>query len=225
MRLDEPAAQAAAGRRRLRLPRLKPKLPALSSRAIHTWGSFAISLVSLLIAVNAYAQATREPQVMLIMPDVVRVAQGEDYGFAYLYVQPAFVNTAKNDRVEVIRTMTLVVERVGDGSTTEPVSFSWAEQATFEYDQVTGELNYRWLADAAPLVVSPDRAQTPICVFNGPPGWYFEPGTYRLTLIADLVVGTREVSGTAEITPSESEIQMLNESKGHRFITLQARKG
>jgi len=225
MRLDEPAAQAASDRRRLRLPRLKHKLPALSSRAIHTWGSFAISLVSLLIAVNAYIQATREPQVVVIMPEIVRVAQGEDYGFAYLYLQPAFVNTAKNDRAEVIRIMALLVERVGDSSTTESASFSWAEQATFEYDPATGELNYRWLADAAPLVVSPDRAQTPICVFNGPPGWYFEAGTYRLTLIADLVVGTEEVSGTVEIAPSESEIQTLNGSRGHRFITLRAREG
>ena len=113
MRLGEPAAQAGSDRRRLRPPRLKHKLPALSSRALHTWGSFAISLVSLLIAVNAYIQATREPQVVVIMPEIIRVAQGEDYGFAYLYLQPAFVNTAKNDRAEVIRIMALLVERVG----------------------------------------------------------------------------------------------------------------
>jgi hypothetical protein len=39
------------------------------------------------------------------------------------------------------------------------------------------------------------------------------------------VIGSEEVSGTVEIAPSESEIQTLNGSRGHRFITLLAREG
>ena len=58
------------------------------------------------------------------MPGQVRIAQGRSTGGAYLYLQPAFVNTAQNNRVEVIRDMALHVD-AGRAA----ADFTWTQQA------------------------------------------------------------------------------------------------
>jgi hypothetical protein len=73
------------------------------------WLPLATAAVSLVLSLSSIVVATREPEVVMILPDQARVAQGEDFGFAYMYLQPAFVNTGRNNRVEVIRTMKLDV--------------------------------------------------------------------------------------------------------------------
>ena len=54
----------------------------------------------------------------MLLPDVVRVAGGHASGSSYLYLQPAFVSTGTNERIEVIEDMALTLEPIdGDCST------------------------------------------------------------------------------------------------------------
>lgn len=66
----------------------------------------------------------------------------------------------------------------------EAVSFGWDEQGTWQYDTVNRELTWIYLADPAPLVVSPSSPRLPICLFEGPPGWQWQAGTYQVRILA-----------------------------------------
>jgi hypothetical protein len=71
--------------------------------------------ISLILSVASIYISTRQQDVLLIMPNVVRLAGGHATGFSYVYLQPAFVSTGNNDRVEVIRDMTLTVRPTAGG--------------------------------------------------------------------------------------------------------------
>jgi hypothetical protein len=185
------------------------------------WVPVTTALVSLMFSVSSIFISTRDPAVVMILPDQVRVAQGEDFGFAYLYVQPAFVNTGRNERVEVIRDMKLHIAAAAGG---QPAEFVWANQAELVYDRATNQLNYRYVADAVPLVVSPRSAQVPFSVFNGPKGWYFSPGVYRLRLSAQRVVSRRPLQETVEIAFGDKDVDFLNKSRGGSFLVFPVKK-
>jgi hypothetical protein len=138
----------------------------------------AISLISLGLSVFSIFEATREPEIWLSAPDVVRVASGET---AWFYVQPRLVSAARNDRVAVVSGLRLDVS-TPDGGT--PEAFAWDEQGTWQYDPVNRGLTWIFVADAAPLVVSPSSPQLPYCLFLGPPGWQWQAGDYLVTIVA-----------------------------------------
>lgn len=184
------------------------------------WISLGIALVSLWFAMEARSLAGREPDVLLIGPDQVRLAQGEDYGYAYFYLQPVFVSTAQNDRVEVIRDMYLEVVRAPDSTEMPSGRFEWNEQATLTQDPVENTLSYEYVADAGPLLISPRMAQQPLCVFNGPAGWYFEPGEYQLRLVATRVVGSKGLTFDFRLSLSADDIAFLNGARGNQFLNL-----
>jgi len=182
-----------------------------------SWVPLVASLLSLILSVSGIIIATREPHVLVILPDQIRVAQGENVGFAYVYLQPAFVSTGQNDRVEVIKSMVL---RVAPGAGGQPAEFRWDEQAQLIYDQATKQLNYAYVADAVPLLVSPKSAHVPFSVFNGPPGWYFQPGTYRATLVAFRVVASSSLEASFKFTLSADNVDFLNRSRGKSFLAF-----
>ncbi|MGQ0550126.1 MAG: hypothetical protein ACT4PY_10725 [Armatimonadota bacterium] len=182
-----------------------------------SWVPLAASLLSLTLSIGGIVIATREPEVLVILPDQIRVAQGENYGFAYVYLQPAFVSSGRNDRVEVIKTMVLRVAPRGGGQAAE---FKWDEQAQLIYDQATKQLNYAYVADAVPLLVGPKSAHVPFSVFNGPRGWYFQPGTYRVTLVAFRVVASSPLEASFEFALSAENVDFLNRSRGKSFLAF-----
>lgn len=189
--------------------------------ASFAWVPITASLVSLVLSVTNLVAANREPDILVVPPRQIRVAQGEDYGFAYIYAQPAFVHTGQNDRIEVIENMMLRVNPAGGGPAVE---FKWDEQAELVYDTASKSLNYRYVADSVPLLVSPRNAQVPLAVFNGPQGWYFKPGTHRVTLVAHRVVHSAPLEETFEFTISEKEVEVLSSSRGHRFLAFSTKK-
>ena len=156
---------------------------------------------------------------MLLLPDLARVAQGEDYGRAYLYLQPTFVSSGSNDRVEVIGDMALLVEPAAGGETVE---FSWDEQAQFVDDDPDEEgLGYKYAADAVPLLISPRAAQSPIGLFNAPRGFYFVPGTYHFTLRATRMVAAAPLEAVFEVSFAADQIEFLNEANGSLFLAFE----
>ena len=82
------------------------------------WVPLVAAMLSLVLSVTSIYVATRQPDVLLIMPAVVRLAGGHATGYSYAYLQPAFVSTGNNDRVEVIRDMTLTIRPAAGGTET-----------------------------------------------------------------------------------------------------------
>ena len=200
-----------------------PLLPAeVGRRALAfltlSWVPLAGATVSLILSAASIIVSTREPTVLLILPDVVRVAQGEDYGFAYMYLQPAFVSTGQNDRVEVIRDITVFVEPAEGG---DRITFEWIEQLELVFND-DRQLEYEYAGDAVPLLVSARQAQAPLGSFRGPDGWYFEAGTYEITVEAQRVVASSPLRESLEITLSEDDVEFLNEARGNRFLEIPA---
>jgi hypothetical protein len=211
--LDEAAAQAIpperiSDRARTGLGRV------LSLR----WVPLTAALLSLSLSVVAIYTATQQPSVSLLMPDQVRVAQGRSSGAAYLYLQPAFVNTAQNNRVEVIRTMRLHVESAD--ANVAAADFTWTQQLRLTSDPQTGGLKYEYVADAVPLVVSPSNAASPLGLFEAPRGWFFAAGTYRFTLTADRVVAASPLIAEFEVTLSQADIDVIDQPGPELFVTL-----
>lgn len=182
------------------------------------WVPLVAALLSLALSGVAIYTATQQPQVLLILPHQMRVAQGRSTGAAYVYFQPAFVNTGQNDRVEVIRDMTLRVQPA-DGST-QPTDLQWTEVVGLVTDPATGALSYQHEADAVPIVISAKNAAAPLSLFQAPSGWFFSPGTYTFTLTADRVVAAAPVTGRVTMTLSTDNVTFLDQPGPDKFLTL-----
>jgi hypothetical protein len=182
------------------------------------WVPLTAALLSLVLSVTAIIVSTRQPDVLLIMPDLVRVADGRSTGAAYVYLQPAFVTTGGNDRVEVIRGMALeVTPPAGDRAT-----FTWSEVLRLVSDSAGG-LSYEYVADAAPLVIGPRSAATPLGLFKAPNGWFFSAGTYQFKLIADRVVVAAPLTGMFSVTLSADDIAFLDQAGADKFLSFSIR--
>lgn len=138
----------------------------------------AISLLSLALSIYTIIEANREPEVWLSAPDIVRIASGER---AWFYVQPRLVSAARNDRMSIISELELEVITQDEES---PVTFTWDEQGTWQYDPESRGLTWIFVADAAPLVVGPSSPQLPYCLFEGPEDWRWRAGRYQVTIVA-----------------------------------------
>lgn len=180
------------------------------------WVPLTAALLSLSLSVVAIYTATQQPSVTLLMPDQVRVAQGRSSGAAYLYLQPAFVNTAQNNRVEVISDMSL---RVAGPATAD---FTWTQQLRLTTD-ASGGLTYQYVGDAVPLVVSPSNAASPLGLFEAPRGWFFGPGTYQFTLTADRVVASSPLTAEFDVTLSQADIDTLDQPGPDKFLEFDIR--
>ncbi|MEP7361579.1 MAG: hypothetical protein ABI744_08370 [Chloroflexota bacterium] len=180
------------------------------------WVPLTAALLSLALSVVAIYTSTQQPSVTLLMPAQVRIAQGRSSGAAYLYLQPAFVNTAQNNRVEVIRGMTLHV--VAADSTVAPADFRWTQQLRLVTDATTGQLTYQYVGDALPLVVSPSNAASPLSLFEAPGGWFFSGGNYNFTLTADRVVAGSPLTATFSVNLTADNITFLDQPGPDLFL-------
>lgn len=179
------------------------------------WVPMAGALLALPLSAAALWVSLQQPQVMLIMPDQVRVAQGLESGSAYVYLQPAFVNTGANNRAEVIRDMSLQVS-AGEGSTT----FRWDQQLRLVGGASSDGLSYEYVGDAVPLPVTPSTATAPLSLFDAPDGWHFTPGTYTLTLEAQRVVLGDVLRASFTLTLTADHLELLSRPGTEQFLTF-----
>ena len=176
------------------------------SRALRFgWVPLVAALLSLVLSVTSIYVATRQPDVLLIMPNVVRLAGGHATGYSYAYLQPAFVSTGNNDRVEVIQDMTLTVRPTDGGS---PTVMTWKGVGKLVGSGET--LSYDYTGDAVPLLVSPRSASAPLSLFEAAPGWFLAPGTYEFTLAADRVMAAEPLRGTFRVTVEPGDMDVLD---------------
>jgi hypothetical protein len=178
-------------------------LPWVGAR-IPVWLPLLIATISFATSTYTFFATNAAPELTLTMPAFIRVAQGPNLGnVAVVYLQPSFTNTGQSARVEVISGMTLRVQPTSGG---EPVEFSWQEIDRFILDPLTGKLNYEYVGDAQPLLVSQGNPQAPLANFNGPQGWRFAPGAFKTTLIAARQVNTAPIQRTMEVTFTSDDI-------------------
>jgi hypothetical protein len=141
----------------------------------------------------------------VILPDQVRVAQGHASGAAYVYLQPAFVSTGRNERIEVIRDMRLEVTGPG-----QPTAFEWTQQLRLVSQPSGGGLSYEYVGDAVPLLVK----------FEAPQGWFFAAGDYTFRLVADRVITGQALTDEFAVSLDDADIQFLDEPGTERFLTF-----
>lgn len=181
------------------------------------WVPLGASLTSLVLSIGSIIIATREPSVSVIVPEQIRFVQGERIGSAYAYLQPTFVSTGENDRVEVIRDMELTLTPADGG---EAATFTWDEVGQLAFDPEDDSLTYEYLADDVPLLVAPDSVENPLALFQGPDGWFLAAGTYEAELEASRVVASSPIRVSFEVVVSDDDIEFLESSGGNSFLSL-----
>ncbi len=204
-------------------PSVKPQRSLLSQvpEWLTTWVSLVTAVVSLIISLYTFAITTYEPELLLMMPNQVRLAQGGQGG-AVLYIQPMFISTGMSERVEVITGIRLQVEPINQSF--QGIEFVWDEQG--EWVPEPGNQNFNWVftGDSAPFLVSPKNAQYFTGLFIGPDNWLFEPGAYRITMIADRITNSQPLNASIEVLLSAENIDYLNQSEGTRFLLFPVQK-
>lgn len=191
----------------LRLPNLR--------QTILSWTPLTIALISLSMGIYNFVVAGRAPELSLIMPDKVRIAQGGAAG-PLLYLQPAFVATGPGGRPELVLRMTVEAQPLD--VTGPSATFTWREQGSWRYDPVSGELTWLYTGDAAPFIVSAQSPALFTALLIGPPGWTFAPGRYRLTLRAEQGAQARPLTGVVDVVLWPEAVEYINASAGTRFI-------
>ena len=141
-----------------RAPEVRPR-PRF--RVVQDWTTTLVAVAALVISLLTWVQANSRPNVTAAMPNQFRIAQGQQG--TWIYVQPTFLVDRKSDRTVTIDTMSLRLHRV-DGRVPDP-SLYWDESGQFTYDSATGGLNYQYLADPSPLIVTHDKSQAPLALF------------------------------------------------------------
>ena len=94
----------------------------------------------------------------------------------------------------------------GGGS---PQAFAWDEQGTWRYDPGSRGLTWIYLADPAPLVVGPSSPQLPTALFEGPPGWRWRAGEYRVEILAGRGEDPGALRATFAMRLSEAEVALV----------------
>lgn len=180
------------------------------------WIPLVASAISVVLSLASIYISTRQPEVLMLLPDVVRVAGGHASGASYIYLQPAFVSTGTNDRIEVVSDMTLALQPV-DSPSAAVTTLRWKEQVAL-VGGAGGELGYQYLADAVPLLISPKAAANPVGLFEAPPGWFIDAGAYAATLTASRIVGESPLVGRFRFTISPSDLDVLDDVGPERFL-------
>ena len=195
--------------------RLQPHFRLVEKLSV--WVSIATAILSLVISIYTLVITTYEPELLLIMPNQVRIGQGGNSG-PLLYIQPMFISTGLSERVEVITGIRVQVEPVDQSSSS--VEFVWDEQGSWAVDPSTQDLNWVFTGDSGPFLVSAKNAQFFTGLFIGPYDWLFKPGTYRITMIADRITDSQPLHATVEILLVSESLDYLNQSQGTRFLVF-----
>jgi hypothetical protein len=181
------------------------------------WVPLMAALLSLPLSATALFLSVQQPEVIMILPDQTRVAQGRSSGAAYVYLQPAFLSTGRNERIEVIRDMRLEVTSEAGAAT---ATFEWSQVLRLVSDPDSGALSYQYEADAVPLLVSPRDAAAPLSLFSAPPGWFFAPGSYRFRVVAERVITDSQLVGEFRLTLTQADLDLLEQPGPDQFLTM-----
>lgn len=182
------------------------------------WVPIVVSVISLVIAAASWLAATEDPELLMTLPNRIRVVQGGD--FPVVFVQLKFVSSGRNERLDVIDDIKLHAEPIDGGAS---VDFKWYEIGVFSPDG-NGDLTYKYGSDAGPLIVSPTNPQQPVARFNGPADFKFETGKYRVTISATRTVGKTPLEASFMVDFGQEDITTMNQSFGGRYREMEIQR-
>ncbi|MFF4098252.1 hypothetical protein [Streptomyces sp. NPDC001903] len=161
---------------------------ARSSRfdAVHKWAATVAAVVALSFSLYNFTELQKKPETDLALPHLMRIGMmGMDTHF---YVQPTVSTRVRTQDVELVRGARLDLRPAGATSPPKRPTFYWKEVGTWNFDPAQEWLSYRWSGDPAPFMVSQDKPQQPIFLFQAD-RWSFQPGRYEGSLQLDRAGG------------------------------------
>ena len=179
-----------------------------------------LAMIPNLLTYCEYQNKMKDPQMDWGMPDRVRLVQyqGGNEAIIEAYVQPTFVNRGLNEKVDVIRGMSLSVEPAKGDS--PALDFRWRNHGKFSAATTDGSstkcVAEEYTGDTTSLVVAPNQPLAPVVLF-GPKAEqtepFFEPGRYHMTLAVERTVNEDLLEKTVVVTLTQAVIDLMEECK------------
>lgn len=180
---------------------------------MNKWVPFTIALTSFIVSMYTFFVTTREPVVDVVLPQTIRVSVNWNAPtpFSMAFLQPSFVHAGPSQQVEVVETMRLIFTPPGSAVTTR-YTLPWRETGKFYQETTSPAINYLWIADPAPLLLSRETAQSPLALFYGDPDLVWAPGVWTAELRGTRAAGDPDLVArfTFEI-PQEKFDQMVTD--------------
>ncbi|MFD7998493.1 hypothetical protein [Streptomyces mirabilis] len=147
--------------------------------AVHKWAATAAAVGALAFSLYTFTELQKKPETDVWLPHYLRIGlEGKDTHF---YVQPLVSTRIKTQDVEVIRDAHFQLTPTASISSQRRPVFYWKEVGTWNFDPAAEWLSYKWSGDPAPFLVSQDKPQQPIFLFQAD-DWSFQPGRYEASL-------------------------------------------
>ncbi|MFD9477924.1 hypothetical protein [Streptomyces nojiriensis] len=149
------------------------------SDAVHKWVATVAGVAAFAFSLYNFAELQKKPEIEVALPHLMRIGvMGKD---AHFYVQPTVSTRVKTQDVEVIRDARFELTPAASVASSKRPIFYWKEVGVWNFDPASEWLSYRWSGDPAPFLVSQDKPQQPIFLFQAD-NWSFEPGRYEGSL-------------------------------------------
>lgn len=182
------------------------------------WVPFTIAVTSFIVSMYTFFITQREPVVDVVLPQMIRISVNGSgpAPFSIAFFRPTFVHAGPSQQVEVVETMRLILTPPSGaaGHTVE-----WRETGAFTQDPTSPAINYQWLADPAPLLLSRETAQSPIAVFYGDPSLVWEPGEWRAEFHGTRMAGEPDLVARFTFTVTQEYFDLLSLADS-RYIGL-----
>jgi hypothetical protein len=183
-----------------------------------TWVPISIALVSFALSIYTFVMTSRPPSLEIILPQQIRIAQGEQIGYAYAYFAPTLANVGASEQIEVVPAMR--IELTPPQGAQDGVALEWRQTGSLDYDPASQQANFNYVGDAAPLLLTRQSAASPLGVFFGPPGFYLTSGTWRGELVIERTSHAQPLRVPFAFTLSEEEVAALNEGQGDSYVAF-----
>ncbi|MGE7387455.1 hypothetical protein ACQKM2_18430 [Streptomyces sp. NPDC004126] len=147
--------------------------------AVHKWAATMAGVVALAFSLYNFTELQKTPETDLALPHLMRIGMmGTDTRF---YVQPTVSTRVRTQNVELVSGARLEFVPAATIASRKAPVFYWREVGEWDFDPAEDWLSYRWSGDPAPFLVSQDKPQQPIFLFQAD-GWSFQPGRYEGSL-------------------------------------------
>ncbi|WP_225827847.1 hypothetical protein [Streptomyces naphthomycinicus] len=143
--------------------------------AVHKWVATGAAVAALAISLYNLAQLQKRPKIDVTLPHLIRI--GPRGKGTLIYFQPTVATRFKTQDIEVIHDVRFQLTPTGSISSTKRPDFYWSENAKAVFDFASQQINYDWVGDPAPFIVSQDKPQQPTFMFLDK-NWSFQPGRY-----------------------------------------------
>jgi hypothetical protein len=163
---------------------------------------------------------TREPIVDVLLPQQIRisVSTGAADPFSIAFLQPTFVHAGPSQQVEVVEGIYLILTPPGV-SNTQRHTITWRETGVFEQEATSPAINFRWVGDPAPLLLSRETAQSPLAVFYGDPDLIWAPGRWTAELHGTRTAGEPDLVARFAFNIPQEKFDLLASSRG-TYVSL-----